>query len=277
MNRALLVLAAGTFLLTPACRREPERRFDLKGKVVSVDQLHKEAMIAHEEIKGYMEAMTMPFRVKDEWALQALAPGQAVEATLVVAGERSWIEGVRLSSQEASTGAIVAAVDPKPGEEIPDFPLLNQDGKRIHLGQYKGRPLLLTFIYTRCPIPDFCPRTSAKFADVYRRLQSLPASVPKPHLLTVSFDPEFDTPAVLRSYGARYMHPVDFQAWEFATGSPEEIKNVTGYFGLSHWKESGQIVHTLSTALIGPEGRLVRLYKGKEWTPEQVLAEIKNE
>jgi protein SCO1 len=282
MNRTLLIFATGTFILMMACQREqesrePQRRFDLKGKVVSVDKSQKEATIAHEEIKGYMNAMTMPFSVKDEWALSVLAPGQSVEATLVVSGDRSWIEGLRISKLEAAPGAAAAAVDPKPGEEAPDFPLLNQDSKRIHLAQYKGKPLLLTFIYTRCPVPDYCPRTSSNFAEIHRRLQSLPASVPKPHLLTVSFDAEFDTPAVLRGYAERYMNPVKYQDWEFATGSPEEIKKITGFFGLSYWKESGQIVHTLVTALIGPDGKLLRLYKGKEWTPNQVLAEFRNE
>jgi protein SCO1 len=276
MNRTLLIFATGTFILMMACQREPERRFDLKGKVVSVDKSQKEVTIAHEEIKGYMNAMTMPFSVKDEWALSVIEPGQSVEATLVVSGDRSWIEGLRISKLETAPGAVTAAPDPKLGEETPDFSLLNQDGKRIHLAQFKGKPLLLTFIYTRCPLPDYCPRTSSNFAEIHRRLQLPPALVLKPHLLTVSFDSEFDTPAVLRSYAERYMNPVKYQDWEFATGSPEEIKKITSYFGLSYWKESGQIVHTLVTALIDSNGKLLRLYKGKEWTPDQVLSEFRN-
>jgi protein SCO1 len=273
-NRTLMILAVIACMQPMACRREPERRFDLKGKVVSVDKIRREATIAHEEIKGYMDAMTMPFSVKDDWALTALAPGQSVEATLVVTSDRAWIEGLRISQKASDPGAVPAQIDPKSGEEVPDFSLLNQDNKPIHLRQYRGRPLLLTFIYTRCPLPDYCPRTSKNFSDIYRELKFLPATALKPHLLTVSFDIDFDTPAVLRSYAARYMNPVNYQDWEFAAGSSDEIKKITGFFGLSYWKESGQIIHTLVTALIGPDGRLVRLYKGKEWTPKEVMADF---
>jgi protein SCO1 len=277
MNRILLILITGGCILMMACRREPERRFELKGKVVSVDREQREATIAHEEIKGFMDAMTMPFTVKDDWAMQALSPGQSIEATLVVTSDRAWIEGLRMSQKEAIPGDALASIEPKPGEEVPDFSLLNQDNKSIHLRQYRGKPLLLTFIYTRCPLPDYCPRTSKNFADIRRELKSLPATAIKPHLLTISFDTDFDTPAVLRSYAERYMNPVNYKDWEFAAGSSDEIKKITGYFGLSYWKESGQITHNLVTALIGPDGKLVRLYKGKEWTPSQVVAEFMHE
>jgi protein SCO1 len=276
-NRIILMLAATACALMMSCQREPERRFDLKGKVVSVDKSQREVTIAHEAIKGLMEAMTMPFNVKDDWALPVLAPGQSVEATLVISGDKSWIEGLRISKQEAIPGAANVVVDPEVGGGVPDFTLLNQNNKRIHLSQYRGKPLLLTFIYTRCPLPDYCPRTSKNFADINRELGAMPAAVPRPHLLTVSFDTEFDTPAILQSYAKRYMDPAKFQNWEFATGSAEEIKKITGYFGLSYWKDSGQIVHNLVTALIGPDGRLLRLYKGKEWTSKEVLAEFKHE
>ncbi len=276
-NRIILVLAAIACALLMSCQREPERRFDLKGKVVSVDKNQREVTIAHEEIKGLMDAMTMPFHVKDDWALSVLAPGQSVEATLVISGDKSWIEGLRISRQEAISGAAAAIVDPKVGEQIPDFTLLNQSNKPIHLSQYRGKPLLITFIYTRCPLPDYCPRTSKNFADIDRELEALPAATPKPHLLTISFDTEFDTPPVLQSYAERYMNPVKYQSWEFATGSPEEIRKITGYFGLSYSIESGQIIHNLVTALIGPDGKLLRLYKGKEWTPKEVLSQFKQE
>jgi protein SCO1 len=277
MNRILLIFMTGACILMMACRREPERRFDLKGKVVSVDRGRREATIAHEEIKGFMDAMTMPFSVKDDWALEALKPGQSIEATLNVTSDKAWIEGLRISQKEAISGTAPATLDPKLGEEVPDFSLLNQDNKPIHIRQYRGKPLLLTFIYTRCPLPDYCPRTSKNFSDIRRELRSLPATTIQPHLLTISFDTDFDTPAVLRSYAGRYMNPVDYRDWEFASGSSDEIKKITGYFGLSYWKESGQITHNLVTALIGPNGKLVRLYKGKEWTPKQVVAEFMQE
>jgi protein SCO1/2 len=265
----------GFCFIMVSCQRAPERRFDLKGKVVAVDKAQRRVTIAHEQIKGFMDAMTMPFTVGEDWALSALAPGQIVEATLVVQEDRSWIEGIKISQRSGTDNTEVAGSMPRVGDEVPDFQLLNQDNKRIHLTQYRGQPLLLTFIYTRCPLPDFCPRTSRSFSEVHRSLQSIIPPNRKAHLLTISFDTDFDTPAVLREYARRYMNPPAFEQWEFATGSQDEIKKITAYFGLIYRPESGQITHNLVTALIGPDGRLARLFQGNSWTPEQVLAEFK--
>ncbi len=266
-----IALIAG---LLPGCQKAPERRFDLRGKVVSVDKGQRQVMIAHEKIPGFMDAMTMPFNIGDDWAVAALEPGQRIEATLVVRGDRSWIEGLRISKTEELKGSLVNSPAPKIGDKVPDFWLLNQDSRRIHLSQYVGRPLILTFIYTRCPLPDYCPRTSMNFSEIYRTLESGNRSSHSPHLLTVSFDTDYDTPAVLREYAGRYMHPVNFGTWEFATGSPDEIKKITGYFGLSYRPESGQITHNLVTALIGPDGRLTRLYQGNQWKVAEVMADL---
>ena len=273
-TRILVLVLLGTVAVS-SCQRVPERRFNLTGKVVSVDRSQRQVTLAHEEIKGFMDAMTMPFNVKDEWALLLLAPGQTVRATLVVREDSSWIEGLTISKTEPAANSTIGNSPPMRGDEIPDFSLVNQDNKPIHLHQYRGQNLLLTFIYTRCPIPDYCPRTSSNFAAIHNSLVASPSSSRKTHLLTISFDTENDTPPVLREYAARYMHPAAFGEWEFATGSPDEIKNITGFFGLSYWRESGQIVHSLVTALIGPDGRLAHIYTGNQWTPGQILAELK--
>lgn len=272
--RAVFIVALSACALMAGCQRAPERRFDLKGNVISVDKEHRQVTIAHEEIKGFMDAMTMPFTVKDDWALGVLAPGQTVEATLVVQGDRSWIEGINISKTEPAQDPLTATSVLKRGDAVPDFELVNQDSKRIKLSQYRGRPLLLTFIYTRCPLPEFCPLTSKKFSEIYRELPSLPSSK-KPHLLTISFDADYDTPAVLRDYAKPYMNPVSFEDWEFATGSMDQIKEITTYFGLIYRKESGQISHSLVTALIGPDGKLAHLYLRNEWKPKDVLAELR--
>jgi protein SCO1/2 len=268
------VAVLGAFLMI-GCQSEPERRFELKGKVVAVDRAQRQVTIAHEQIPGFMDAMTMPFGIGEDWALPVLAPGQTIEATLVVKGDRSWIEGIRISQGGLSDGSGSSGAMPKIGDEVPDFQLLNQDNKGIHLAQYRGQSLFLTFIYTRCPLPDFCPRTSKNFSEIFHALKSATPAGGKPHLLTISFDTEFDTPSVLRDYARRYMNPPDFAQWEFATGSQDDIKKITSYFGLTYRPESGQITHNLVTALIGPDGKIKRLYQGKEWTPAQVLAEFK--
>ena len=273
-NRAGFILAA-VCVLWAGCQRSSERRFDLKGKVVAVDRVQRQVTIAHEKIAGYMDAMTMPFNVHDDWAVPILAPGQEVEATLVVREDRSWIEGLRISKTQNSASPVAADPRPQIGDVVPDFGLLNQDNQRIHLSQYWGRPLLLSFIYTRCPLPDYCPRTSKNFSEIYQSIQSRSKSEGNPHLLTVSFDPEHDTPAVLKEYAGRYMHRARFQIWEFATGSPDEIKAIAGYFGLTYRPEFGQITHTLVTALIGPDGKIVRLYRDNRWSPAEILAELR--
>jgi protein SCO1/2 len=266
----LFAVFSACFLLT-SCWRIPEKRFELKGKVVSVNKAQRQVTVDHEQIPGFMDAMTMPYSVREDWALEALAPGQAIEATLVVQGDRSWIEGIRISQSGDGGRPETAVVMPGVGEAVPDFRLVNQDKTRIHLAQYRGRPLLLTFIYTRCPLPDYCPRTSRNFSEVYRGLKSVAKAGRKLHLLTISFDTEYDTPAVLGEYARRYLNPPDFGAWEFATGSPEDIKNIAGYFGLVYRKESGQITHSLVTALIGADGKLKQIFQGNEWTSGQVL------
>jgi protein SCO1 len=272
---ALLIAVLSASALLIGCQRSQERRFDLRGKVISVDKQHREVTLQHEEIKGFMDAMTMPFTVKEDWALAALEPGQTVEATLVVQEDRSWIEGLKISKTEPSQNSAATVLPLKRGDEIPDFELLNQDNKPIHLRQYRGRPLLLTFIYTRCPVPEFCPLTSKQFSEIHRELQASPPSDKKPHLLTISFDTEHDTPEALRDYAKRYMSPVSFKDWEFATGSAEGIRKITAYFGLVYRPESGQIVHTLVTALIGSDGKLMHLYTRNEWTPKDVLAQFR--
>lgn len=271
LNPGIVVafLLLGAFI--GGCADSQNDSYNLKGRVVSVNPGKEQVTLEHEEIPGYMPAMTMPFKVKDAWALSVLAPGQIVEATLVVGKDQSWIENVRISGSESTGEPDAVSVIPEPGDQVPDFDLTNQDNKEIHLGQYQGRPLVLTFIYTRCPLPDYCPLTSSKFAALYRKCRSLPQSDRLPHLLTVSFDAQYDTPEILREYAERYMNPVRFDKWEFATGSEEQIRAITGYFGLVYEKKSNQIVHSLVTALIGPDGRLVHLYLGNEWRPEEIM------
>jgi len=271
-------------LLPAACRSRSGvngRRFELNGNVVSVDAGRRRVTVSHEEIPGFMPAMTMPFAVKEDWALSVLAPGQSLRATLVVEGDRSWLEGITIiqSSQQGTSGAPAPAPrEPAPGASLPDFKLVNQDGGRIHLHQYLGRVLLVTFIYTRCPLPDFCPRMSMNFAQIQSILQKDPGLQSRVHQLSISFDPEYDTPQVLREYGQAYSAGAragNFRDWEFATGTADEVRELANFFGLEYKEDSGQIVHTLRTALIGPDGKLVRLYRGNDWTPAELLDQIR--
>src|SRR5216684_8392547 len=245
----IVFFALNTIILGLACkpRRNPnEKRYDLKGKVVAVDKFERTATIAHEDIKGYMPAMTMPFRIRNDADLEMMKAGDQVTGTLVVSDADSWVEITAIVEGPAPASQDVDVPgEPRPGTEIPDFGLVNQDGKRIHLAQYRGQALALTFIYTRCPMPDQCTLMSNNFAAIDQELQKQPDIYAKTHLLTISFDPEYDSPKVLRSYGASHTERYSdegFQHWEFATGSSDEVKGIAQFFGMRYYHdtESGQ-------------------------------------
>ena len=259
-----------------------EQRYELRGKVVSVDQAKRQVTIAHEEVRGYMAAMAMPFAIKDKelWALGVLAPGDQVSADLVVDGASSWLENLVIAKESvADPGAQRGAGggEPRPGDEVPDFMLVNQDGKRVNLRGYRGKALLLTFIYTRCPLPDYCTLMSNNFAAIDQELRKDPTLYARTHLLSVSIDPEYDTPKVLRSYGAAHTGNYSsetFAHWEFASGTSEQVKEVAQFFGLTYWQDSDQIVHSLRTAVIAPDGKIFKIYHGNEWKPDEVVRDL---
>ncbi len=168
---------------------------------------------------------------------------------------------------------------PKLGEEVPDFALVNQDGKRVRFRHYRGKAVLLTFIYTRCPLPDYCPRMSSNFAEIIQTLRREESVYARTHFLSISFDPTYDTPKVLRAYGAPYARENGkpaFNHWEFAFVPHSELKEVVAFFGLTYWEEQNQIAHSMSTALISPEGKLYRWYPGNEWKTADVLGDLMN-
>ncbi|HYP00966.1 MAG TPA: SCO family protein, partial [Pyrinomonadaceae bacterium] len=184
------------------------------------------------------------------------------------------IEGA--ASPAAPAGALT---EPEPGAPIPDASLVNQDGKRINLREYQGRALVVTFIYTRCPLPDYCTLMSNNFAAIKRELDSSPEpGAARAHLLSITLDPAYDTPKVLRSYGAAHTENYGsekFEHWEFATGEPEEIQRVAAFFGLSYKQEGEQITHSLRTAVISPDGKLYKMFRGNEWKPAEVVSALK--
>lgn len=278
----LLVLGLGLSACKPAPPKASDgaQRYEVKGKVVSADQANHKVKIDHEEIKGYMDAMTMEFTLLEDWVYGELKPGAQIQATLVVDQGRTWLENPVVSS--VADPSLVgkteeSGVEPAAGTETPDFTLVNQDAKKISFKQYRGQALLLTFIYTRCPLPDYCPLMSQNFVEVNKQVQANPALQNKVHLLSISVDPDFDKPKVLRTYGARYLgsdQAAAFKQWEFAAGSAEEVKQVAQFFGLNYWPEKDQIIHGLRTAIVGPDGKVVRVYRGNEWKPEEVVKDL---
>jgi protein SCO1 len=264
------------FLLA-ACAKPEEKRYEFSGKIVNVDRKAHLVSVAHEAVPGLMDSMTMPFRLseKDQWAFDAMETGNAIQATLVVAGERSWLENPVISQERKDPSAKPGKVtEPLPGEEIQDFTLVNQDNKKISIHQYRGKALLLTFIYTRCPLPDYCPLMTHNFAQIDKGLREDAALAAKTHLLSITVDPEYDKPDVLRAYSLKHNSAPDFEHWEMATGSPEEIKRIATNFGLYYSTENKQIVHNLQTALIAPDGKFVKMYRGNDWQPAEIINDV---
>ena len=288
IHSALFVLCA---LLTPSAgcnRSEPQtsaataqsaKRYSLKGKVISVDKNAGTANIDNEPIAGFMDAMIMPYTFKPPTQIDQ-QPGDSITAEVVVEEPgKYWLENVKvIGHSEAPAGKPTAAMHiPAPGDDVPDFQFINQNGKRISLHQYRGQTLLLTLIYTRCPFPDFCPRVSHEFSAIDHEVRADPTRYGKTHLLSISFDPTHDTPKVLRAYGfscAGSKDPALFTHWEFSAIPSAELPDFAKYFALTYKEEGGLITHSLSTAVISPNGKIFKWYHGADWQASDLLQEI---
>ena len=243
-----------------------------------------EVTLNHEAIPGFMEAMTMPYKLKDSSILSELHPGDMITADVLVSQNSDadvLLDHIVIVAQgKPDYRPAVTYHVPAKGDVVPNFQLRNQDGRSIHLGQFRGKDLLVTFIYTRCPLPNFCPLVTHNFAEIQKRLVANPALYPKTHLLCVSFDPEHDTPDRLRAYGANYIGSdarTAFADWDFAVPDKAVLLEMAKFFDVGVTSESDEtITHTLSTTLIGPDGKVRRFYPGNEWTPEQILTDIKS-
>jgi protein SCO1/2 len=275
---AIVLLASAALLQGCSPKAVEKERYEIKGRVVSVDRAKGEVSLDHEEVKGYMAAMTMDFPVRDAEALKVMEAGDRVQAFLVVADDSSyWLENPVITKGLSAGPAAPPAgsAEPQPGAEVPDVKLVNQDGRPLSPKQFKGRALVVTFIYTRCPLPDQCPLLSANFARLNSAIAGDAALGGRAHLLSVTLDPEYDKPAVLKSYGATYAGG-RFDNWDFATGDPAEVRRFAEFFGLTYKAEGDQVIHSLRTAVVTPEGRLYKIYRGNEWKTDEVLSDLRN-
>jgi protein SCO1/2 len=253
------ILAAGCATAYPA-----------SGLVLKVQPDDAMVTVSHEAIRGYMEAMVMPFAVADARELADLRPGDRIAFRINVRQERTFIDRLRLlSAAPIDPGLAVSPAKPvlvPVGEPVPDFTLVDQHGANVTLSGLRGRVVVVTFIYTRCPLPDYCPRIVANLDATRKRFsQQFGRDLT---FLTVSFDPKYDTPEQLRIYAEHYDANVD--GWHFLTGGPEQIARVCAGFGVEYWPEEGLITHTLQTAVIDRQGRLAAAVEGKDYTPRQL-------
>ena len=282
-NWLAVIVVATVFLGLSACDKSPQnglaegKQYPLKGTIVSIDKPNASMVVNGEAIPGFMEAMAMPYKVKSANELDPLAVGDSIAATLVHENDEYFVRDISVAAHAAAPPKPSSDLHvPEPGESVPNFKLVNQSGRHISLDQYRGKTLLVTFIYTRCPFADFCPRVSGEFAALNQELKKNAGLYNKTHLLSVSFDPRNDTPKVLRTYGAGYLggKSPQFDHWEFAAATADGLPDLAKYFGLTYTEEGGLITHTLSTAVIGPDGKIIKWYHGSDWKAADLLKDV---
>jgi len=284
--RAHIVFSVCLALAVTACRKPSDQRtFALQGQIQVLYPARKLVVVKHEEIKGFMPAMTMPYEVREAQALDGLAAGDLIKASLVVFSNGAYLTGIKKVGQAPLEQPPPEAPNPpassgfelvRPGEPVPDGAFLDQDGRKRSFRGFTGTTVVMTFIYTRCPLPTFCPLMDRHFAALQKSLKADP-SLKGVHLVTVSFDPATDTPRVLKQH-AKELN-ADLARWTFLTGDRDEVDRFASRFGVSvsrAMNDPSNIAHNLRTAIVGADGKLVKVYTGNDWSPDQVLADLKN-
>src|SRR5579872_5450718 len=237
------------------------KHYRVEGLVLKADPSAHTVLVSHRPIQGYMPAMTMQFHAAPKENLSKLQPGTRVEFTLRVGKQESLATHLKTRESKLDVDVPAPSNQLAIGDRVPDFSLTDQRGRAVRLSDFAGRVVAVDFIYTRCPLPDVCPRLSANFSYLAKR-------VPDAQLLSLTIEPQYDTPAVLADYAKRY--GADGEHWRFLTGAMDQIKDVAGYFGLIYWPEEGSITHTVSTGIIGRDGKLAALIEGSSFRPEQL-------
>jgi protein SCO1/2 len=271
------------------------KEYRLIGEVRGIDKESGQVVIRHETIAGFMKAMTMPFSLKDRAVFDDLRVGDAVEGTLRVSYEGDEPKDYELINLVVTKPALAEPPPPaltlslrggvpqlgvpprrlEPGEPVPDFTMTLQDGRKLSLAELRGNVVVLTFIYTRCPLPDFCPLMNRKFAALAAAIEPFPDRAAHVRLISLSFDPEHDTPEVLTKHAQT--QGAQPPLWTFAVATHDELAKVAPPLGLNYGPTPQEIIHNLSTAVIAPDGKLDALFVGpvaRSWTTADVLKRI---
>ena len=282
MNRAT-ILGCLLAVVAAACSSPDRHEYQLQGQIVSIAADHKEATIKHEDIPGFMPGMTMPYKVRDPQQYASLASGDLITATLVVVSNDAYLKDVKKVGNAPLERALGEAPPAssgfellKPGEAVPNTVFIDQDNKIRDFASFRKSVVLITFIYTSCPMPDFCPLMDRNFKTIQARLDADPA-LKNVRLVSVSFDPVTDTPRVLKMHAGAL--GADPKRWTFLTGDRDEIDKFAMRFGVSisrDMKDPANIAHNLRTAIVDGQGLLVKSYTGNEWKPDQIMVDLKN-
>jgi protein SCO1/2 len=264
--RGAAAFAVTAIVTATACAKH----YTANGLVLRIDRPGAIVTISHDAFPGFMDAMAMPFDLDGAARRTHVAPGDRVRFRLSVKGGRSWVDRLEIVSaapvdaglQQTPATPLLVPV----GSPIPDFELTDQSGAPVTVSGLKGKVIAVTFVYTRCPLPDYCPRMVANLRAVRDRFANrMDRDL---ILLTISFDPKYDTPERLRQYAEGYR--AGGAGWHFLTGDPARIERVCAAFGIQYWAEEGLITHSLQTAIIDRQGRLAATVEGKDFTPQQL-------
>jgi len=279
MNTKLLVLAC---LLAAGVPAWCDQRFQAEGLVLGVDKARQTVTISHDRVPGFMDAMVMPFQAREPKEIENLRPGTMVGFTLVVGKTSSYVIGITvhpyhsaerdpqqnvlLKVLDQAMHAKSAAPQIEAGKPVPDFKLIDQNSRTVQFSGFKGQVVAITFIYTRCPLPDYCLRLTNNFAQIARRFKDrLGRDLT---LLSITFDPEHDSPEMLQRYSAAWKP--NTTGWRFLTGTLSTVKQVSGMFGMNFWQDEGLLTHSLHTLVIDREGKLVANLEGNHFSAGQL-------
>jgi len=291
----LILLLAGILILELSCGRSAEvpaastksaagksnQVFEVKGVIKELKPDGKTAEIRHEAITNYMPAMGMSFEAKEPKELVGLKAGDQAKFRMTVTEDDFWIDQIQKltvgnpNQLPSKAGVFHFSRDLEPlqvGDALPEYHFTNELGQAVSTGQFKGEAVGITFIFTRCPLPNFCPKMTSNFQDVQKKLQGMDNGPRNWHLLTISFDPEFDSPEILKAYAERYK--ADPKHWNFLTGDISEISTISEQFGQMFWKDEGALNHNLRTAVIDASCKVQKVFQGNNWTTEEMVAEM---
>lgn len=285
-----IALALSPLVFTACSREKPKTEksaagtavHPMRGIVREIRPAEDTVVIEHEDVPGYMPSMTMPFNIRDAAEFGKIHPGSAISFELVTTQTESWIRAIKDVPADS-----LKLPEPKPapkssvstrvreGDAMPEFQLTDQHGKSLDKAAFAGKNLLVTFIFTRCAVPDFCPRMSSQFSELEKSVLADPRLKDDVRLLSISFDPEFDTPAVLTAYAGKYATK-DANIWSFATGSEAQIDKLIKAFAVHTELDGGTISHGLCTAWIAPDGTIRQIWRGNAWKPAEVLEAVRS-
>jgi protein SCO1/2 len=293
----LILFLAGVLILGLSCGRPAQveeksskanssagktnQVFEVKGVIKELQPDGKTVQIRHEAITNYMPAMVMSFEAKEPKELVGLKAGDEVKFRMTVTDEDVWIDQIQKltagnpNQLPSKAGVFHFSRDLEPlqvGDALPEYHFTNELGQAVSTGQFKGQAVGITFIFTRCPLPNFCPKMTSNFQEVQKKLLGMTDGPTNWQLLTISFDPEFDTPEILKAYAERYK--ADPKHWNFLTGDITEISTISEQFGQMFWKDEGALNHNLRTAVIDASGKVQKVFQGNNWTTEEMVAEM---